>query len=108
MNQNKVYVGNLSYETTSDDLQALFGQYGKIDELKLITDRDTGRSKGFAFITFENGNTAQNALAQNGQDYQGRKLKVNFAKEAGAGGDRRRSGGGGRDTGRGGYSDRQW
>ena len=91
MSQLKVYVGNLSYDTTQDDLHELFGQYGAIAEVKLITDRETGRSKGFAFVTFDDSQAVDAALEFNGQEFQGRRLKVNMAKEDGG----RRSGGNG-------------
>jgi cold-inducible RNA-binding protein len=91
MSQTKIYVGNLSYDTTEDNLQELFGKYGEISELRLVKDQHTGRSKGFAFITFADGNAAQAALEVNGSEVQGRRVKVNFAKE-----DNRSGGGGGR------------
>lgn len=81
MNQSKIYAGNLNYSTTADDLTALFAQHGHIVEAKLITDRDTGRSKGFAFITFETPEEAQSALAENGKEFMDRKMIVNIAKE---------------------------
>ncbi|OGO92670.1 MAG: hypothetical protein A3F10_00490 [Coxiella sp. RIFCSPHIGHO2_12_FULL_42_15] len=86
MSQAKIYVGNLSYDTTSADLDNLFSEYGAIVETKLITDRDTGRSKGFAFITFEQVQSAQDALALDGTTFQSRNIKVNMAKEGGTGG----------------------
>ena len=90
MNDSKIYVGNLSYEVNSDDLHDFFSQYGELAEVKLITDRETGRSKGFAFLSFATGEAAQAALAANGVDLKGRNMKVNMAKE-----DNRRRGGGG-------------
>lgn len=90
MKQPKIYVGNLAYEVTSDDLQDHFGRYGEIAEVKLIMDRITGRSKGFAFVTFATDQAAQDSLASNGVELNGRKMKVNEAKE-----EVRRSGGGG-------------
>ncbi len=114
MSQNKVYVGNLSYDVSSADLEQFFSQYGEITESKLITDRDTGRSKGFAFITFATDAAAQASLAADGQEQNGRKLRVNLARDeqrrggggggAGAGGARRSSGGGQRSSGGGGNS----
>jgi cold-inducible RNA-binding protein len=102
MSQFKIYVGNLSYDTTGEDLSELFGKFGQIAEVKLISDRDTGRSKGFAFITFGQGEPIEDALALNGTEFQGRRLKVNTAKEesrdgrtGGAGGRGGRPGGGG-------------
>ena len=92
MSQNKIYVGSLSYDVTADDLQSYFGQYGDIEEAKLIMDRETGRSKGFAFITYATQDAAQVAVSKaNGVDLQGRKIRVNIAREnMGGGGDRRR------------------
>ena len=103
MSQNKVYVGSLSYDMTTDELQSFFGQYGDIEETRLITDRETGRSKGFAFITYTNQNGAQAALVANGIELQGRKIRVNIARDNNSnGGGRRRegmsSGGGSRRT----------
>lgn len=93
MNQAKIYVGNLSYQTTSDALSDAFGSYGEIVELKLIMDRETGRSKGFAFITFGNSDAAEAALSLNGTELDGRRIKVSIAKEdrGGGGGGRRRN-----------------
>jgi cold-inducible RNA-binding protein len=89
MNQNKIYVGNLSFDTTSQDLEEFFGQYGEFEEIKLITDRETGRSKGFAFITYTSQQGAQASLVADGTEFKGRRIKVNMARED----DRRRSGG---------------
>ncbi|WP_259430881.1 RNA-binding protein [Coxiella burnetii] len=101
MSQNKIYVGSLSYDVTADELQSFFGQYGEIEEAKLIMDRETGRSKGFAFITYGTQDAAQEAVSKaNGIDLQGRKIRVNIARENT--GDRRRDGGSGGWGGRGG------
>lgn len=83
----KLYVGNLPYNATEADLETLFGQYGAIESAVVITDRASGRSKGFGFITFDNANDANNALELNGNDMGGRKLNVSQAKEKA--GDRR-------------------
>nr|WP_304985154.1 RNA-binding protein [Coxiella-like endosymbiont] len=99
MSQNKVYVGSLSYHVTADDLQSFFGQYGDIEETRLITDRETGQSKGFAFITYANQNGAQAALVANGVELQGRKIRVNIARDNNSNGSGRRREGGGRDSG---------
>ena len=98
----KLYVGNLPYNTTEDDLRTLFSQYGNVDSVAVITDRDTGRSKGFGFVEFADDNEAKNAIsALSGQQYGGRALTVNEARrpreERGGGG-----GGGGRCGGFGG------
>ena len=77
----KLYVGNLAYETTSDELNALFSEVGQVDSCNLIIDRDTDRSKGFAFIEMDSTESANAAKEKlNGQDLHGRALKVNEAK----------------------------
>lgn len=81
MQQNKLYVGNLPYSVDDAQLRDIFSQYGDIDELALIMDRDTGRSKGFAFVTFATQQAAEKALAENGKDIGGRALRVNIAEE---------------------------
>ena len=110
----RIYVGNLSYQTTEYDLTNLFEQVGQVDSVNLITDRDTGRSKGFAFVEMS-GEDADKAIAQfNGTEINGRALTVNearpredrsggFNRGSGGGGGRNRGGGGG---GRGGYGNR--
>ncbi len=106
MSQAKIYVGNLSYDVTSDDLQDHFVRFGEIAEVKLITDRSTGRSKGFAFITFTTDQAAKDSLVSDGVELSGRKMKVNEAKEEvrrSGGGGGGRSGGGRREGG-----DRRW
>ncbi len=91
MSQPKIYVGNLSYNVTADHLNDFFVQFGEINEVKLISDRETGRSKGFAFITFANQQSADKAVEEaDGTEFEGRRLKVNIAKD-----DARRSGGAG-------------
>lgn len=93
MQQNKLYVGNFPYSVDEEQLRSLFSEYGEITELAMIMDRETGRPKGFAFITFETQQAAEKALEQNGRDIGGRPLKVNMAME-------RDSRGGGRPGGR--------
>lgn len=95
---NKLYVGNLSYDADNASLETLFSEHGTVQSVNVITDRDTGRSKGFAFIemgTDEEAQAAQTAL--DGKDCGGRAIKVNEAKPR-----ENRSGGGG-GGGRGGY-----
>ena len=87
----KLYVGNLAFDTTSDDLMALFGQYGPVTSAQVVTDRDTGRSRGFAFVEMSSGG-AEAIAAMNMKEFQGRNLTVNEAKPRE---DRPRSGGGG-------------
>ena len=77
----KLYVGNLSYATTEDDLRALFAQAGAVKSVALIKDRDTGRSKGFAFVEMETQAEAQKAISQfNGSQLHDRALTVNLAR----------------------------
>ena len=101
---NKLYVGNLSYSTTEDDLHALFSDAGSVQSVAVIKDRDSGRSKGFGFVEMSSDDDAQKAIDLfHGTDYQGRPLTVNVARpredrprfEGGGGGKGRRSGGGG-------------
>jgi cold-inducible RNA-binding protein len=101
MSESKIYVGNLSYQTSEDQLRDFFAQYGSIEDLKLIIDFQTGRSKGFAFITFASDEDAKKALEANGTDLDGRSIVVNAAREnkGGSGGDRRGGGGGDRRGG---------
>jgi len=96
MEQNKLYVGNLPFSVTEDQLRDVFASYGDISQLSLIMDRDTGRPKGFGFITFASQQAAEKALEQNGKDLGGRALRVNIAT------DKPRTGGGG-GGGRGGF-----
>ena len=78
---NKIYVGNLSFNTGEADLRNTFSQFGTVESCKLITDRDTGRSKGFAFVEMESAQSAQTAISGlNGSDLDGRSMKVNEAK----------------------------
>ncbi|MCF6765838.1 RNA-binding protein [Thiotrichales bacterium 19S3-7] len=80
MQNTKVYVGNLSYNLSEADLHDAFGDCGEIQEVKLITDRDTGRSKGFAFITFASEDAVQDALELNGTELDNRRVNVSIAK----------------------------
>ena len=82
MSQSKIYVGNLPYSANEDQLRDFFARYGSIEEIKLIVDFGTGRSKGFGFITFSNAEDCENAVsAANGAEMDGRKIKVNVARE---------------------------
>jgi RNA recognition motif-containing protein len=98
-----LYVGNLAYQTTADDLREAFGQYGTVTRAQVVADRETGRSRGFGFVEMENG--AETAIENlNGALFQGRPLTVNEAKPRE---ERPRSGGGfGGDRPRGGYGRR--
>lgn len=92
----KIYVGNMNYRTSEDGLRDLFSQHGTVDEVAIINDRETGRPRGFAFVTMSNDEEGRKAIeAINGQEFEGRTLNVNEARPKAAG-----SGGGG---GRGGW-----
>jgi RNA recognition motif-containing protein len=78
---NKVYVGNLPFSVTSDKLKEAFSSYGEITEATVISDRYSGRSKGFGFVTFANDEDAKKAIdGMNGKELEGREIKVNEAK----------------------------
>ncbi len=81
MSSNKVFVGNLSWNTKEEDLRRLFESCGKIKSLKIITDRETNRSRGFAFVEFETIDATNAAIALNGSNVDGRVIKVNEAIE---------------------------
>jgi RNA recognition motif-containing protein len=98
-----LFVGNLSYQTTQEDLHAAFAQYGNVESVNIITDRTTGQPRGFAFVEMTDPNEAEAAIAQlNGAELGGRALNVNIARPKpsggggfGGGGRPRRGGGGG-------------
>ena len=76
-----IYVGNLPYSTTQDDLRQMFEQYGAVESVTIVQDRETGRSKGFGFVVMPDGVQSQNAIGGlNDKDMGGRKLKVNEAR----------------------------
>jgi RNA recognition motif-containing protein len=92
----KLYVGNLSYNMTSSQLETMFAEHGQVNSAEVIADRATGRSKGFGFVEMASGSEADAAIAAlNGQQHDGRTLTVNEAKP--------KTGGGGGGGGRGGY-----
>ena len=119
----KLYVGNIAFQTTEEELRQVFGQYGTVTSAQVVTDRETGRSRGFAFVEMSDG-ADQAIAAMNGADLGGRTLTVNEAKPRedrprGGGGGGYGGGGGGRggygggggggrggNGGRGGYGDR--
>ncbi|HTQ05028.1 MAG TPA: RNA-binding protein [Polyangiaceae bacterium] len=119
---NRLYVGNLAFHTTEDTLLQVFGSCGTVMEAKLVIDRESGRSRGFAFVSMSTDAEANAAIEQlNGTDLDGRALRVNIAEERRPGGGGRGFGGGGggrgggggfrggdrgRDRGRGGGGDR--
>jgi len=85
----KIYVGNLSFDTSASELRELFAQYGPVHSVELITDRDTGRPRGFAFVEMENDDAAAAIGTLNGTEFHGRTLKVNIARPRREGRDRR-------------------
>jgi cold-inducible RNA-binding protein len=81
MNNSKLFVGNLSFTTTQNDLQDMFASHGTVTEASLINDRETGRSRGFGFVTMSTADEAQNAItALHGSDVDGRTLNITVAK----------------------------
>ena len=85
----KLYVGNLPFTATEDAVRTLFSVHGTVEKISLISDRDTGRPRGFGFIEMSNSDASRAMQALNGKDFDGRSLKINEAE------DRGRSGGGG-------------
>ena len=106
----KLYVGNLSFSTTEETLQSEFGSFGQVQEVAVISDRDTGRPRGFAFVSMNNDGEARAAIeALNGTEIDGRTITVNEARpksNVGGGGGRGGPRGGGRSGGGGGGRDR--
>ena len=93
---SKLYVGGLAYSTTSESLRDLFAQYGTVESSAVVSDRDSGQSRGFGFVEMSTEPEAQAAIAKlDGQSFEGRPLKVNVANPKGAGG----GGGGPRGSG---------
>jgi RNA recognition motif-containing protein len=92
---NKLFVGGLAWATDSDGLKSAFAEFGEVVEAKVITDRDTGRSRGFGFVTFADDSAAKEAMSLNGTDLDGRTIRVDSATD-------RRDGGGGGGYGGGG------
>ena len=101
----RLFVGNLNFKTTSEDLQELFGQVGEVQSASVVTDRETGRSRGFGFVEMASQEDGQRAIEQfNGKEYNGRNLTVNEARPredrgfgGGGGGNRGGYGGGNRE-----------
>jgi len=91
----KLFVGNLSFDTTEESLRALFAAHGTVETIALISDRDTGRPRGFGFIEMSNADASRAMQALDGKDFEGRTLKVNEAQQKTAGGGGARSSGGG-------------
>jgi len=94
-----IFVGNLSFQTTQDELHSAFAQYGNVDRVNIVTDRDTGQARGFAFVEMPDQREAETAISQlNGAELNGRAMNVNEARPkpaGGGGGGFRREGGGG-------------
>ncbi len=104
MTSNKLYVGGLPYSVTDDKLQEIFAPHGTVESARVITDRMTGRSRGFGFVEMSSQSEAEEAIQKmNGTDLEGRSLTVNEAKPQ-----QERSGGGGRGGGGGGGGRDRW
>lgn len=86
----KIYVGNLPFSATEESLRTLFSAHGTVEKISLITDRDTGKPRGFGFVEMSNSDASRAMQALNGKDFEGRALRINEAQE------RERGGGGGR------------
>ena len=89
VNVKKIYVGNLSWGSTEDDVRNFFSKFGTVESVAVITDRETGRSRGFGFVEMDDAGAEKAISEANGQDLDGRALRVNEAQE------RQRGGGGG-------------
>jgi cold-inducible RNA-binding protein len=97
----KIYVGNLPFTTTDAELRSLFSQHGTVESVSLVTDRDTGQPRGFAFVQMSEADAAQAIQGLNGKDLGGRALRVNEAQDKPrSGGGPRSSGGGSHGSGR--------
>jgi RNA recognition motif-containing protein len=96
----KLYVGNLPFTATEDSVRALFTPHGTVEKISLISDRDTGRPRGFGFVEMSNADASRAMQALNGQDFDGRALKINEAQD--------RAGGGGGGNGGGGRGPRRY
>lgn len=89
MSNSKIYVGNLPFSSTEDELRDVFGQHGDVESVAVITDRDTGRPRGFAFVEMADAGSAANAIkALDGSELGGRNLRVNEAEDKRRGGGR--------------------
>ena len=99
----KIYVGNINFKTTQDSLEGVFSNYGEVQEVAVINDRETGRPRGFAFVTMDDEGGKKAIEALNGQEFEGRTLTVNEARPRENRGGGRGNYGGGGGGGRGGY-----
>ncbi|KAF4345078.1 glycine-rich RNA-binding 2 [Fusarium beomiforme] len=106
---SKLFVGGLAWATTSDTLRSKFSEFGEVTDAIVMTDRETGRSRGFGFVTFSSQEEASAAIeAMNEQEFEGRQIRVSEANQSGRGGGRGGYGGGGgygRGSGSGGWRD---
>jgi RNA recognition motif-containing protein len=109
---HKLFVGGLNFATSNERLRELFAECGQVDSATVVTDRDTGRSRGFGFVEMGSAEEAEQAISRyNGQEIDGRRLQVEKAKEGGSGGGGRRGGGfggGARSGYGGGGGSRRW
>jgi RNA recognition motif-containing protein len=108
---HKLFVGGLPYSTSNDRLRELFAEVGQVESATIVTDRETGRSRGFGFVEMSTAEEAEQAVSRlNGQQFDGRRLQVEKAKENGGGGARRSGGGfgGGFNRGGGGSRGSRW
>jgi RNA recognition motif-containing protein len=104
-----IFVGNLSYQATQDDIHGLFAQYGNVERVNIVTDRDTGQPRGFAFVEMTDAREAETAIQQlNGMELKGRAMNVNEARPKPAGGGGRGGYGGGGNRGGGGGRGNRW
>jgi cold-inducible RNA-binding protein len=105
-----IFVGNLTFGATEDAVRSMFEAYGPVDRVSIVTDRDTGRSKGFGFVEMPNDAEGDNAInALNGRELDGRNLTINEARpKSEGGGGNRGGGGGGRGGGGGGRQNNRW
>ncbi|MCC7153019.1 MAG: RNA-binding protein [Bryobacterales bacterium] len=107
-----IFVGNLSFQTSQDELNTLFGRYGAVDRVSIVTDRDSGQSRGFGFVEMSDNAAAQKAISElNGAELNGRAMNVNEARPkpaGGGGGGYGNRGGGGGGRGRGGRGGSRW
>lgn len=81
MSQNKLFVGNLPFRLEIEELETIFGEFGHVEDIVIIKDRETKRSKGFGFVTFSKAEDAKKALTLDGREVNGREIRVNLAKE---------------------------
>jgi RNA recognition motif-containing protein len=102
----KIYVGNLPFSATENEVRELFAQHGTVESVSLITDRDTGRPRGFGFVQMSQADASRAIQNLNGKDLGGRPLRVNEAQERNGGGGG--GGGGGRGGPRGGGAPKRW